>query len=133
VRAAPAGYLIAMPTRERVNEFIEAVCTNNHADAIARFYTEDASMQENLAEPRKGLALLVERETKVLASVASVETHRPDLVMIDGDKVVIHWIFDFAHADGRKRRVDEVALQEWRGDKICRERFVYDPSTAAWK
>jgi hypothetical protein len=27
------------------------------------------------------------------------------------------------------RRVDEVALQEWRGDRIFRERFFYDPST----
>jgi hypothetical protein len=25
-------------------------------------------------------------------------------------------------------RVDEVAQQEWRGDKIFRERFFYDPS-----
>jgi hypothetical protein len=27
----------------------------------------------------------------------------------------------------RGRRVDEVAVQEWRGDKIFRERFFYDP------
>jgi hypothetical protein len=26
------------------------------------------------------------------------------------------------------RRVDEVALQEWRGDRIFRERFFYDPT-----
>jgi len=25
-------------------------------------------------------------------------------------------------------RIDEVALQEWRGDKIFRERFFYDPT-----
>jgi hypothetical protein len=29
---------------------------------------------------------------------------------------------------GKVRRVDEVALQEWRGDKIVRKRFFYDPS-----
>jgi hypothetical protein len=26
------------------------------------------------------------------------------------------------------RRFDEVALQQWRGDKIFRERFFYDPT-----
>jgi hypothetical protein len=26
------------------------------------------------------------------------------------------------------RRADEVALQQWRGDRIFRERFFYDPS-----
>jgi hypothetical protein len=29
---------------------------------------------------------------------------------------------------GSVRRVDEVALQEWRGDRVFRERFFYDPS-----
>ena len=28
---------------------------------------------------------------------------------------------------GKVHRVDEVAIQEWRGDKIFRERFFYDP------
>ena len=27
------------------------------------------------------------------------------------------------------RRFDEIALQEWRGDRIFRERFFYDPAT----
>jgi hypothetical protein len=29
---------------------------------------------------------------------------------------------------GKVHRFDEVALQEWRGDRIFRERFFYDPS-----
>jgi len=29
---------------------------------------------------------------------------------------------------GQVRRFDEVSLQEWRGDKIFRERFFYDPA-----
>jgi len=30
---------------------------------------------------------------------------------------------------GKVRRFDEIAYQEWRGDRICRERFFYDPAT----
>lgn len=30
--------------------------------------------------------------------------------------------------DGKVRRLDEIALQEWRGEKIARERFFYDPA-----
>jgi len=122
-----------MPTPERLQEFIDAVITGNHADAIARFYTEDATMQENLKLPRMGLANLVDRERKAVADVASIVTHRPDIVIAEGDRVAIHWVFDFVHNDGRKRRVDEVALQHWRGDKICRERFFYDPTSAIWQ
>ena len=42
--------------------------------------------------------------------------------------VAIHWIFELTDKSGKVHRIDEVALQEWRGDKILRERFFYDPS-----
>jgi len=122
-----------MPSRERVQELITAVVTGDHAEAIARFYTEDATMQENAAEPRRGRANLVDRERKVTEKVARIVTHPPDLVVIDGDRVAIHWVFEFTHADGRTRTVDEVALQVWDGDKIARERFFYDSPSAAWR
>ena len=122
-----------MPTRERVQELINAVVAGDHAEAIARFYTDDASMQENAAEPRRGLQHLVDRERKVTAAVARIVTHPPDTVVIDGDRVAIHWVFEFTHQDGRIRIIDEVALQIWNGDKIARERFFYDSPTAAWR
>ena len=43
-----------MPPRARLDEFIAAVVSGDHAGAIERFYTEDASMQENAAAPRVG-------------------------------------------------------------------------------
>src|SRR5689334_5141768 len=115
-----------MPTKQRVEEFIAAVLTNKHDDAIAAFYTDDASLQEPGAEPRQGLAKLVAGEKAMLASVTSVVTHPPDFVSVDGDRVAIHWVFEFTNAEGKHRRVDEVTIQEWRGDKIFRERFFYD-------
>ena len=30
--------------------------------------------------------------------------------------------------DGSIRRLDEIATQQWRGDRIFRERFDYDPA-----
>jgi ketosteroid isomerase-like protein len=122
-----------MPSRPRVEQLIAAVMTGNHADAIAAFYTEDATMQELASPPRAGLANLVARERKLLEQMASVITHRPDFYAIDGDRVAIHWVFDFTHKDGRKRTVDEVAIQTWQGDKIAAEQFFYDPAASAWK
>ena len=122
-----------MPTRERVQEFITTVVTGDHAEAIGRFYTETASMQENAGEPRSGLQNLVDRERKATEKVAKIVTHTPDMIVIDGDRVAIHWVFEFTHQDGRTRIVDEVALQIWEGDKIARERFFYDSPSAAWR
>jgi len=122
-----------MPTRDRVQELITAVVHGDHAEAIARFYTEDASMQENASEPRRGRAQLVDRERQVTAKVARIVTHPPDSVVIDGDRVAIHWVFEFTHQDGRIRIVDEVALQIWNGELIASERFFYDSAAAGWR
>ena len=40
-----------MPSRLRLDEFIAVVESGDHAGAIERYYTEDASMQENTARP----------------------------------------------------------------------------------
>ena len=84
-------------------------------------------MQENAAPPRVGRDLLVARERVVLEQMSHVYSKAISSVL-DGDRVAIHWIFELTDKSGKVRRVDEVALQEWRGDRIFRERFFYDPS-----
>ena len=116
-----------MPSRARLDEFIAMVESGDHAGAIERYYTEDASMQENTAPPRAGRDGLVERERGVLARMTHVYSKAMSSVL-DGDRVAIHWIFELTDKSGEVRRVDEVALQEWRGDRIFRERFFYDAS-----
>jgi len=117
-----------MPTRARVDEFIAAVVSGDHAGAIERFYTEDASMQENAAPPREGRDRLVAHERAVLARMQRVHSQLISSV-VEGDHVAIHWVFELTDHAGKTLRIDEVALQQWRGDLIWRERFFYDPST----
>ncbi len=118
-----------MPSRQTVEDFIALVETNRHDEAIERFYTEDASMQENLTEPpRQGRDRLVAHERAVLARAKSVASECVRPVLIDGDTVVVHWVFHFEFKDGSKRRIEELAHQIWKGEKIWRERFYYDPA-----
>jgi ketosteroid isomerase-like protein len=116
-----------MPSRERLNEFIAVVEAGDHAGAIERYYTEDASMQENTAPPRVGRDVLVARERGILAQMSHV-CSKAMASVVEGDRVAIHWVFELTDKSGLVRRVDEVSLQEWRGDRIFRERFFYDPS-----
>jgi ketosteroid isomerase-like protein len=117
-----------MPSRTRLEEFIAAVESGDHAGAIERFYTEDASMQENTAPPRVGRDLLVAHERAVLSRMSNVESKCVSSI-VEGDRVAIHWNFVLTEKNGKMRRFDEVALQEWRGERIFRERFFYDPAT----
>jgi ketosteroid isomerase-like protein len=119
-----------MPSRARLDEFIAAVVSGDHAGAIERYYTEDARMQENAAPPRVGRDVLVAHERAVLERVKSV-TSTCVTSIVEGDRVAINWVFEFTYLSGKTGRFDEVALQEWRGDRIFRERFFYDPSKPA--
>jgi ketosteroid isomerase-like protein len=118
---------VLMPTRTRLDEFIAVVESGDHAGAIERYYTEDSSMQENTAPPRVGRDGLVAHERAVLARMSQVYSKAISSV-VEGDHVAIHWNFELTDKSGKVRRIDEVALQEWRGDKIFRERFFYDPT-----
>jgi ketosteroid isomerase-like protein len=115
-----------MPSRAKVDEFIAVVESGDHAGAIERYYTEDASMQENTAPPRVGRDVLVAHERGILARATQVYSKAMASV-VEGDHVAIHWIFELTSQSGKVHRVDEIALQEWRGDKIFRERFFYEP------
>ncbi|HEY9218732.1 MAG TPA: nuclear transport factor 2 family protein [Phenylobacterium sp.] len=119
-----------MPDRARLEAFVATVVGGEHVRAIADFYHEDASMQENLTEPRRGRELLMAHEQAALDRVAAMHTHPPTTVLLDGDDVVIAWTFDMTSKSGQVRRLQELALQRWRGDRIAEERFVYDSATA---
>jgi ketosteroid isomerase-like protein len=116
-----------MPSRALLDEFIAVVEAGDHAGAIERYYTEDASMQENANPPRVGRDGLVAHERAVLARMVHVYS-KPMSSTVEGDNAAIHWIFELTDKSGKVHRFDEVALQQWRGDKIFCERFFYDPS-----
>lgn len=116
-----------MPDRNILEAFIATVAAGKHDEAIERYYTADASMQENLDPPRAGRDGLVARERAVMASFKSIGTTCLRPVFVDGDRVVIRWLFEFERADGGKMRMDELAYQRWSGNKIAEERFYYDP------
>lgn len=84
-----------MPTAEAVRRFTAQVLSGDHAGAIRDWYTEDASMQENQAEPRRGRDLLIRQEQVTLDRMERVETELLAPPLIDGDTVVIRWRFTF--------------------------------------
>jgi len=117
-----------MPALETVERFIAMVEDNKHDAAIEEFYTEHASMQENQAEPRKGRDHLVAGERKVLMGVKSITSNCIRPVFINGDHVVIRWVFSFVWKNDTATRIEEIAYQRWEGERITEETFFYDPA-----
>jgi len=117
-----------MPTSDTLERFIARVEENAHAEAIAEFYTDNASMRENLAEPRVGRELHIANERKVLARAKSVYSKCVRPVFVNGDHVVIRWIFRFDWLDGSVTQMEELAYQRWEGERMAEEQFFYDPA-----
>ena len=121
-----------MPARETVDAFIAQVLSGQHVEAIRDWYAEDASMQENQDAPRVGREVLMAGEAAMLARVAKVETELLSPPLVNGDQVALHWRFTFtSKGRGTVRSFEEIAWQTWRGDKIWREQFFYDPAQTA--
>lgn len=115
-----------MPARSVVDAFVALVAAGKYVEAIEGYYAEDASMQENQDPPRAGLANLITHEKKMAEYARQPRTTHAEVVAIDGDTVVVRWGFAFLNEKGLPKQMDELAWQQWRGDKIVRERFYYD-------
>ena len=126
-----------MPDRRIVEAFVADVLSEDHVGAIARWYAEEAYMQENQGEPRVGplrwglVPFWADDPSigarKTLARVAAVKTELVAAPIIDGDQVAIRWRFTFTGKDGVARSFEEVAWQTWAGDQVIAETFFYDP------
>jgi hypothetical protein len=122
-----------VPTSETIERFIARVEQNAHAEACEEFYTEDSSMQENQAAPRIGRDAHVNNEHKVMARAKSVSSKCVRPVFVQGDKVVIRWVFHFVWLDDSVTHMEELAYQRWEGERIAEETFFYDPAQRAPK
>ncbi|MFJ3048166.1 nuclear transport factor 2 family protein [Herbaspirillum chlorophenolicum] len=117
-----------MPSKETLEKFITRVEANAHIEAVEEFYAEDATMQENNEPLRFGRDAHVANERKVMARVKSLKSKCVRPVFVEGDKVVIRWIFHFEWLDGTVTHLEELAYQRWQDERIVEETFFYDPA-----
>src|ERR1700755_1366189 len=106
-----------MPEKKTLDDFCAMMISGRHDQAIADFYAEDCTMQENLGEIRRGREPAVAREKATLAAFKEAPTTVVEPVFVNGDDVVIHWIFEFVRKDGKVVRIEELAKQRWAGNK----------------
>jgi hypothetical protein len=120
-----------MPSSKTLERFIMRVEENAHVEACEEFYTKNSTMQENQLAARVGLEAHIASERKVMARAQSIFSKCVRPVFVNGDYVVIRWIFDFEWRDGTVTHMEELAYQRWDGERIAEETFFYDPAQKA--
>src|SRR5437879_13926778 len=116
-----------MPSRERVQAFVDLVEQAKFVEALEEFYHPNASMQDNQQAPRLGRERLIADERATMARFETMTTDPVTDLLVDGDRVAIRWRFTFTPAEGPPMVMEEIALQRWEGDRTAEERFFYDP------
>jgi len=119
-----------MSIKPQVLDLIRLVEAGKMLDAITKYYDESMAMQENTLPPVVGFATNYEREAAFYGSLLALKFTLVSVV-VEGDRAVINWVFDYTTADGKQYRMDEIAVQTWRNGKIVHERFIYDTATLA--
>ncbi len=115
------------PVLDRAKAMYALVGDGKMMEAFELYYHDDVVMQENGHEPRRGKDASREYEQKWLASIK--EMHGGGVTAITSNEadqitMVEAWA-DITFADGTRRKLEEVAVQHWEGDRIIRERFYY--------
>ena len=117
-----------MPNLNQLNHLIELVKQNKAIEAYKKFYHDDVVVQEANFPPRIGLAASIDHVSQGKDSTKEIHEVSTPKILVDGDHSIIEWHAEWTITNGTRIRVEEVALQTWRDDKICHERFFYDPT-----
>ena len=116
-----------MPNRATVAAFIATIERGEFLEALAAFYAEDMTAQENNQPPRIGRAAQLANEEAALSRMR-FDYIKAESYLVDGDRVAIHYVFEMTTASGEQLRMSEIAYQLWRGEQIVSERYFYDPA-----
>jgi len=113
------------PAEELARRIVAAMDDEFNID-LGKLYTEDAVSEEPAGGTVTGLQSLRSKLAGWLAGLRSAKW-KARHVFVSGKTICIEWEADIVFKDGRQMKLTEVAIHEVRGDKICAERYYYDP------
>lgn len=116
-----------MPAIETLENFVTMVEANQHVEAVERFYTSNATLQDNQSFETRGKNKQIENEKNLLLKVKKMYSKCIRPYFIKDNYVVIKWHFRFDFKNETFIDVEEIAYQQWNGEQIEKEQFFFDP------
>lgn len=113
---------------DKANELYRMLGEGKMMDAFEKFYHDDVVMIEATGESYSGKDRNRERMHEWTDSLD--EMHDGGTTNItsnekDGVTMVESWT-DVSFKDGQRFKMEEIAVQKWKGDHIIQERFYYN-------
>lgn len=113
----------------KAQNLYDMINTGQLLDAFEKYYANDVVMVEATGDLREGKDKNREYELKFISSVKDV--HGGGVTGLTADEqngvtMVESWM-DVTFQDGNRVKMEQVAVQKWRGEEIVHERFYYNP------
>jgi hypothetical protein len=94
-------------------------------EAQERYLDDDVVLQEAGDEPKRGKALVMDAESKLLATVTEFRGYRVSSFAVAGDKTFYEGVMEFVTEGGKEVLVEQVVVDTWKDGKIVHERFYH--------
>lgn len=112
---------------DKTKEIYKMLQEGQMMEAFEKYYHEDVVMQETGEEERVGKEANREYEKKWLANVK--EMHGTGVAAFASDEpngitMVESWM-DVTFQDGNRVKMEQVAVQQWKGNQIIHEKFYH--------
>ena len=115
-----------MTYKEKAQDIYNQILQGKLLSAFDQYYDDNVVMTEPLGT-REGKAACRTHEEQFLDSVQ--EFHGMEVKKIASDEdngsVFLEVVMDVTFKDGNRVNMEQVAVQQWEGDKIVHERFYY--------
>lgn len=111
--------------RERVTALQKAIGEGKIIEALHEFYATDVVMQENEAQPVRGLQANLKREEEWLDSVAEFRNFEVLSLAVDGNTSFVESAMTYVDKQGNEVGYAQVARAKWKDGKIVDERFYH--------
>ena len=118
---------MAVDLKQRVDRLNQMILEGKIMEAMREFYADDVAMAENDEAACEGLEANLVREEDFVNNTTWYGLELRGVAVGD-DVTMVRWWMDFYNKHyGNRLAFTQVAVQQWRGDKIFDERFYYSP------
>ncbi len=118
---------------DKAKNIYDMMAQGKMLEAFEKYYHTDVLMVEADGKSRKGKEANRRFQNEFLNSVKQIHGAGVSTITSDeknGVTVVESWM-DLTNKEGNRSRMEEVAVQKWKGDQIIHERFYYNTQGTA--
>lgn len=111
---------------ENISSVNDLVLQGKALEAFELYYHNDVKMQENDNPAVVGKDANRQREKDFFKAITEFRSAKVLKVALgENNTTMVEWHMDYTHKDWGVKNFTQVAVQEWKDDKIINEKFYY--------